>query len=303
MSDCLVTKLKGVVDDDSLRMMGDMPIRFSKNVGYSSLSQIDIGYQNEFDVKVIGAGNLVTSAGDVIGKTNHYAAWETHQIFVDSDVEEIVVSGGYGLTGIGYAADIRSSTAVVNLKDIKYQKNAAVLNVNSIGSAKIEGDISDTPSGITNFLVFNCRELKGTLKDLSQTGNKFTSIRMVSCGGVSGDLADLANLNSLSFLQVATCGKITGDLSKLPNSLKTLNLYGHSTISWEGTRPPSAYIMSILDAHLGTYLDAALINLAQCTNWEGTGKSMLLYGKRTSASDAAIASLQSMGWTVNVTEE
>ena len=61
-----------------------------------------------------------------------------------------------------------------------------------------------------------------------------------------------------------------------------------------------SFIISLPYAKMGNYIDAMLINQAKCQASTSSNKTISVNGTRTSASDAAIQTLQSKGYTVSV---
>ena len=96
--------------------------------------------------------------------------------------------------------------------------------------------------------------------------------------------------------------KLTGDLAILPDACCEVYLYYSkgSVFTW-GTRPSSAYIISFGGASLYNNVDKMLQNQAQCQVGPTANKTISASGTRTSASDAAVATLQQKGYTVSIT--
>ena len=153
-------------------------------------------------------------------------------------------------------------------------------------------------------------------------------------GNVSGDIANLKGLTALTRF-VATYGdKITlkaADFSEMPN-LRSINigtggtpytgkfgdaatlspeliylfLGGNSaTIEWT-VRPSTSKIIGILGSPKLSNIDKMLQDQAQCVTGITSStpeylKTITATGTRTSASDAAVQTLQSKGYTVSIT--
>ena len=99
----------------------------------------------------------------------------------------------------------------------------------------------------------------------------------------------------------------TGDFATLPDNFAFISFKGtcNNTFTW-GSRSTSAKIIAIEGAPRFADVDAMLQGQAQCTTnitiasayWL---KTITATGTRTSASDEAVATLQSKGYTVSIT--
>ena len=114
----------------------------------------------------------------------------------------------------------------------------------------------------------------------------------------------MPNLNECQ-LKEATVG---GDISALSNNLAFLSTQGGTTtLSWKGERAESANIIALEDVRLGDDVDRMLINQAKCkakflgdSSWY---HRIMASGNRTSASDNAVQTLKSKGYTIVVNRE
>ena len=101
--------------------------------------------------------------------------------------------------------------------------------------------------------------------------------------------------------------KLTGDLAILPVSCRFVSFQNDkgSVFTWS-TRPSTAKIIAIEGNVSITNIDKMLQDQAQCqvgfsSNDSEWYKKISCVGTRTSASDAAVATLQSKGYTVSIT--
>ena len=147
---------------------------------------------------------------------------------------------------------------------------------------------------------------------------------------VSGDIANLKNLTALTSLnlynaQVPLTGnigqlstlsscismslkysKLTGDLAILPSKLIFVSFANDkgSVFTWS-TRQSTAKIIAIEGNASLTNIDKMLQDQAQCqvgflSNDPVWLKTISVAGNRTSASDAAVATLQQKGYTISI---
>ena len=164
--------------------------------------------------------------------------------------------------------------------DVKSDNGLICMDFDSITSLSITSDtalkvcLSDLGGKITNVLGLNdCINITGDLSDL---GGKITNVLSLnSCTNITGDLSDLG-------------GKITG----------TLNLYNCTNITgvYSGTKYPKTFAVSKTSI-TSADMDANLINFA--ASGVKSGKFTATGMKRTAASDDAVATLVTNGWTVS----
>ena len=96
-----------------------------------------------------------------------------------------------------------------------------------------------------------------------------------------------------------------GDVATLPASFIYLFLGSNASISWT-SRPSTSKIIGIFASPKLSNIDKMLQDQAQCVTGITSStpefmKSITATGTRTSASDAAVQTLQSKGYTVSIT--
>lgn len=323
MNKCFITKLQGVVDNASLLKLGELRIGFS-NKGNSSLIQsIGIGVINPVSLEILGDGYFTDSNGDTnLGKKKTFTASADSINILGTCVLSIIekynltiLSSSSPNTNITYACidDLKLSKALkkINLNykevegDIASLENLTELKSISIMSSKVYGDIA------------SLGKLKGleylNITDTKMTGNinflsNFKELKNVLVSGpnITGNI-DALNNNSKLAEFVATNTNITGDLAKLPESCYYVAITNASNtpFSWS-TRSSSSKIIAIQKRPKITGIDNMLQNQAQCqsaitSSTDPLRKAITATGTRTSASDAAVQTLQSKGYTVSIT--
>ena len=176
----------------------------------------------------------------------------------------------------GFTSDIISSMEYFNL---------------SGGTTNIKGDIGSIPTGIKVFWIL----------DTNST--------------ISGNTSSLTGRNSLEKLQVTGINTITGTINDLPTSLTTITINGNNTVTgytagyqWN-TNFNILEILSPLGGFDSIKISNILIDLnnrvsALSPGDNTTQRYIRLKGtsmpKRTPASDAAFASLQTKGFTITL---
>ena len=174
-------------------------------------------------------------------------------------------------------------------------KIASVLSLESCPN--ITGDLSDLGGKIASSLnLSSCPNITGDLSDL---GGKIANwLSLDNCPNITGDLSDLGG-KITNWLSLKGCRNITGDLSDLGSKIASvLNLGYCSNITgvYSGTKYPKTFTVS-KTAITSADMDANLINFAASGVKSGafTANGM----KRTAASDDAVATLVTNGWTVS----
>ena len=122
--------------------------------------------------------------------------------------------------------------------------------------------------------------------------------------GKAEELKMLPNLKSFN------CGNTVnkndfGDIATLPASFVYLFIGSNASISWT-SRPSTSKIIGIFGSPKLSNIDKMLQDQAQCVTGITSStpeymKVISATGTRTSASDAAVQTLQSKGYTVSIT--
>jgi len=169
-------------------------------------------------------------------------------------------------------------------------------NLDFTGSNCITGALADLPA-LTYYLnLANCSSITGDLSDLPALTYY---LNLTDCSSITGDLSDLPALTN--YLSLYNCSLITGDLSDLPALTNYLNLYNCSSItgayvSVSGNSVPTTTILTGTGMS-ATDMDNTLIAYAATTKDNGTFTAT--NKNRTAASDDAVATLVSRGWSIN----
>lgn len=332
MSKCFVTKLKGVVDVDLLKV-GELRINITKkdsNTPNKFLFRAD----EAIEIKLIGDGYFTNENGsENKGKTASIQTVNTN-IYVSNDNCQISIPNKYVLFNVS----LLSSNCEFDLSGIKYSSQIQQISAEYTSS---EGDISNIPKNVLNLYLSGTK----TFGDLSALSD-LSVIKVISMNdndNIVGDISSIKALTSLNILQLSkthtygdisnlkdltklttfilqettgnvetlsglssltsfTCNNstLTGDLSKLPSSCTLVNFpLGSSKFNWT-TRQSGAKILTIQGASTVIDLDTMLIDQASRDAPSINIKIISVKGTRTSASDSAIATLQSKGYTVSI---
>ena len=323
--DCLITKLKGTVNDGSLPKLGSM--LFNLRTTTTNLVKIEaIGKDVSFSSADGSNVFSISSGGE--DKTNVINVGESNTVFyVDaSNGITISIDNKYNLEKLDVyrSSDTNELTVDLNFEDLKYCKK---LNWLALSYMRLTGDISalQNLTALTT-IYLNSTQVTG---DISALQN-LTALTNVALYGtqVTGDISALQNLTALT--NVALYGtQVTGSLDSLANLpsgltfdmgnitlsgdyFKFLNErtnsdvvcsgnFNYTTKSWSGKSYRRIGGDDFTCNNLDNFLNDVQVVSVSSTN-SAVSPSIRMKGARTSASDAAVSALQSKGFTVSITE-
>ena len=171
-------------------------------------------------------------------------------------------------------------------------------------NSKLYGDISSLKdlTALTSFRMLNT-QVSG---DIASLGNltKLSYFELSSTDKIVGDISSLKTLSKLENFKLKG-NNISGDLATLPANCRFAALNGNVKFTW-GTRPTSSKIVAIENSPTISNIDKMLQDQAACqasikSDDLAYYKAITATGTRTSASDAAVQTLQSKGYTVSIT--
>lgn len=173
--------------------------------------------------------------------------------------------------------------------------------------------------------VLKCNNVNGNISFLS----KSTLCKVINLYGtpLTGDVANLKDLTQLTYCELYTNAKspifgnieafkncadlktltitesaLSGDIAILPANLKSLTLRSNTASSFTWSNRPSTSTIFTIDGNVVVdNIDKMLQDLAQCNAVDILNKVINVKGARTSASDAAVTTLQQKGYTISVT--
>lgn len=215
------------------------------------------------------------------------------------------------ISGTNVTGDCSSLDSLLNLNELKAAKskiygdlsilkNKTSLEFIQLSSCNVSGDLSYFQN-LTNLtaLQVDGTSVNGDLSSLSA----LTKLTYISGTSLKGDVSSLNNLNALTTISTDK-SSITGDISKIPPLVKLLNVNGYigSGFTWT-SRNTASSIIAIIGSPKINNIDQMLIDEANCVAQSGSGiyRMITATGTRTSASDAAVQTLQSKGFTVSIT--
>lgn len=254
---CLVTKLKGTVNDDTLLKMGEFRIKFDMSSevlkeGSYTHSHIEIGLNDDCIVSVIGSGYIGTEDLSVTSKSLNLSN-VSNAVYITDDVEELAIENKYAITSLSmvycrdYEFDISnlyySKLSTLNLYSDKIRGDVSNLFKeehidystedivrlytrpdSSVGNSGLYGDITEVvnrlaknPNGLM-YLAFGALNIHGTVKGIVSSDYTFGPF----CGDITLDLSGLnfsGKAVEISSYRVENSkAKLTGDISSLKSA-------------------------------------------------------------------------------------
>lgn len=329
MNKCLITKLAGSVDNNSLLKIGEFRIKVSKIDNPSEKTQgFNLIFKEKVTATILGDGYFTDKTlSENNGKTMEIPALTNKDIFVSNGDYEISFDSKYPLrtlkfkadSVIGvYKSDVKNRS--LNLYDLNfcniieeldifspnvYGNLSSFTNMSNLSFVNIQSDnVYGDYSSLEGLKKLSASTLIGnSMKGNTSSISKLDSLVDGTFKNLEGDISKLSSLKNLKTLWLPT-SKVNGDLATLPAPFYFISTEGDVSFTW-GTRPSTSSIIAITGSPRIDNVDKMLQDQAQCASTAPSGnvqyKTISVKGTRTSASDAAVAALQSKGYTVLIT--
>ena len=208
----------------------------------------------------------------------------------------------------GDISNLKNLTALTTLNmsntnvsgDISNLKNLTALTSYSLFNTNTSGDIANL-NGLTALTVLSLgnTQVGGDISNLKNL-TALTTLNM-SNTNVSGDISNLKNLTKLNSIEFKNVTGLTGDMGTLPDSILFF-VGGKGNFTWNTSS--RTYILAtegIICDKIDDMLNDMATKTAKFAGEQVWYKTISLIGTRTSASDAAVQTLQSKGYTVSIT--
>lgn len=297
MAQCLVTKLKGKVNDSSLLKLGEMRLSINKDITPKGVTRsLLVSFKESTVIEALDGYFTDSGLSNNLGKTSNYLADEQKSFTVSN--EDCTISlNKYLLKSISRNDYVDKMQLNLDIADFKY---SSLTVINLPNAVKVSGDISalSNLTGLTQVDLSNS-QVSGDIAALGKL-SKVTWINLPNTQ-VGGDIAALKNMKELHEINFNGAQQVSGDIAVLPENILRVYLSKSNNVTWS-TRPSSYSIFNLEGANLGDSVDKMLINMANCTKkTTASNNKISVFGTRTSASDAAVQTLQSKGYTVSIT--
>ena len=335
MNNCFVTKLPVVSDNKDLLKLGEC--RVSMECANDKENLISLNKALYYCEQAHTLGDISVAANEQ--KT--VETWKeiygvkagiyTFHFLDKYSIDGLLLRKQHSSNGLSFLTSCSqfmvNSTDGFSIETLKEFENLKIL--------WIYGNVSGDIANLKGLTALTGLSLGGNVSGDIANLKGLTALTGLSLGGnVSGDIANLKGLTALTGLSATYGDKITlkaADFSEMPN-LRSINigiggtpytgkfgdaatlspeliylfLGGNSaTIEWT-VRPSTSKIIGILGSPKLSNIDKMLQDQAQCVTGITSStpeymKTITATGTRTSASDAAVQTLQSKGYTVSIT--
>lgn len=292
MGKCLVTKLQGVVDNDSLPRMGELVV-----LPQEDKIQLSLGFTEDTTIRTFGDAYF-TDVNYVqnLGTTKELKAYNNGSW--GNPVYVKIVNNG------GLKVPIYKLRVFVNTKGIGDYSRLAFA---SHDKSRFRFDSEDnfdfarfSKESSLGYIVLN-RTKKQDISCINSI-NDFSDLLDLRNSSMYGDISVFKKFSKFnSFISPTT---IKGEVSQMNGCQLSFGSESFVPCTWKQTRPTTHQIMAIQYADFGTDIDKMLNDESACvanTQSESWFKSINCKGTRTSASDAAVQTLQQKGYTVSIT--
>lgn len=214
MGKCLVTKLKGSVDGNLLKI-GEFRIGISRlNTPTSDTQKMYFAFDEDTKLHIVGDGYFTDSAlAQNLGKEIVIKKNDQTPIYVSNEDYEIFVGNKYGLTVLGLSSGWgKIYNKTIDIEDFQYS-NIAFLLCNAI---KIIGDFKKLDfKYVTSVDIHYCDN--STLSTSLFTGSSKLSSIIASNSELQGDIANFANCINLKNMDLG--GFCYGNVESLCQSM------------------------------------------------------------------------------------
>ena len=295
MAKCLVTRLAGSVSNSSLLKLGEIKItsNFTTIGNSEDYIRVDGSSDAPITLKMESGYFRANKAEDINSGTEKTVDTPT-ELFPSIGEHVISVIPKYNLTYL--------QNVCLNINDLSLSKKltSIVLKGTSSGDISVLKNLTEL-----TYINFNNCLISGDISVLKNLINlKSFDLSSINSKNIFGSISNLSNLSKLNNFRLNVEG-ISGDLATLPANCRFVALHNLAKFTWS-SRPTNGKIVAIGGAPIISNIDKMLQDQAACQASINPGdlayfKVITATGTRTSASDAAVQTLQSKGYTVSIT--
>lgn len=300
MNKCLVTKLNGVVNNYSIPKLGELIIEVNdangetlefygttyENIAVRTFGNVTLSDGRKNSIKeVSGTGKIFLSSMNDKYPTG-IITWKSGKLaFPNLSSSFLKECNTYNLDAGGYELQLKSNLYSLTIGNARLEGTFGAISIVNCNSCVLN---NDEPLNLNTFEVSN-------LTSFSWTAGKITGD--ISCL----DSVHAPNLVKQKNLDLwGNTSTLTGDVSKMLKDGGCV-LMSKEIVTWSN-RPSDYKILSISNCNLGIYVDQMLIDQAKLDAGDTYySKAIEVIGTRTSASYAAVTTLQGKGFTISIT--
>lgn len=285
--DCLVTKLKGTVNDSSLMALGEIDIKY-KSTGKQVFQLSSTG-----DVRfIVKSGNATFIGSDTttdLGKDITVSDGEYRTIERKDDNEVVIgIMNKYNLKTFAFGDD----NSDYDFSELAYSP-LIDYRIGAASNTGLKGDILSLPNTLKRLNIYYYDKAISISSIISRWAN-LESLLLSNMNEISGNMKDLNSLAALKHLDI--------------NS----KVYSQLTMEWPSTTHRSSSLPRIelssqnypVAFSTPTDADNFIINMASCQPGSETdikyATKCISVTSRTAASNSAVQTLISEGWKVYV---
>lgn len=312
MGKCLITKLNGSVGNTNLPVLGKIRVMFT---GTDNKNGVSItGHFTLQGSTATWKGDGTCNIGTPIGDSSYNVDPDKNAkgiLLIDSKKDISVISSTYCYgTNVDFSDINKYCTVLKQLKlsnseqtgDLSEIADLSSLEILDVSSSKVTGSFANA-TYLQNLKKLNISKNNKIVCSLSDLSSCFALEDLdIKRSSVTGDLSALSTCIKLKNLETEDSG-ITGSISSLANIKSFINYNSYSkpnTWSSSSLRPSShPKITGNIKFASASDTDNFIINMASCTDEGITNKAWYFQqSHRTSASDAAVSTLQNAGYTL-----
>lgn len=313
MGKCLITKFNGSSGNTNLPVLGKIRVMFTGTDNKNGASIT--GHLTLKGSTATWKGDGTCNIGTPIGDLSYNVDPDKNAkgiLLIDSKKDISYISSTYCYGTNVYFADINKYCAgltklfLSNTEqegDLSEIADLSSLNNLDLASSKVTGSFANA-AYLQNLKTLKIRKNNKIVCSLSDLSSCYALINLdIEYSSVTGNLSALSLCANLKSLSTEGSG-ITGSISSLANikSFMYYSSYSKPNTWSSSSLRPSSYpkIMGNIKFASASDTDNFIINMASCTDEGITNKTWFFQNShRTSASDAAVSTLQNAGYTLS----
>lgn len=217
--ECLVTKLKGTVNDDSLFKLGEMRFVFSPANSFIKDRQVMMLASSVTQTLSLHGGYFTDETGTSnLGTTLELAANEDKRFYISNSQCYMSVPDRYSIYKIDMIpTKYKEDRGITIIGDISYLKSLKVFTC----GVDYEGDIAVFEDKPLNYIDISYSKMYG---DVSVFKDFSAQNFLISDTAIHGDVASLKNLSNYDIRNTG----ISGDITQLNPNVTAINLSGNA---------------------------------------------------------------------------
>ena len=246
MENCLVTKLKAVVNNESLPKFGIISFNVVNSTGYSeNVCKLSLKAAQQVKLEIDGDGYMASTFAGLSNpsqRTKEMVIEPSDSIYFSNGPYKVNLYNKYGIVDF-----MAQQNGTIFKLDIGIFEWSTLMSTIRLSSATCTGDISSL-SKLTEATYFILRgaAVTGHLTDIANCKKLFRIDCSVNVNTVSGNLTDIATITSLQELffegnyyvkgtiESLAEGQIAAGRNSLPNP-GTIQVKGTNNITYNGT--------------------------------------------------------------------